>query len=422
MEGQGSGWLLKGSSGARLHQWCAGAAAITLLALIVRQPLLALLAFAVTLALGAALIWRRYGLRQLHYARSFSRTRAFPGEEVTLEITLENAKLLPLPWLEVEDEFPSELEFPGLELDISALPKVGIFRTIFSIRPYERVRRRYRITCTKRGRHRFGPANLSTGDIFGFASSHQEFAGTDYLVVYPRVRPVTEFGLPAKQPFGDDKPVRALTEDPMRFNGVRPYVPGDLPRRIHWRASARTGDLQSKQFEPSATPVLAIFLDVNTFEFFWEGLDTDLLELAISATASVAAHGLDERRQVGLYVNAPLHGGEHAVRIPPSRHPDQLRRMLEALALLIPHTGNRIENLIGAEARRLPWGATIVVVTGNVTTGLEETLARLFRAGHAITLLTFGGRALELPSRPGLAVYTFTREHADDPNAAFQLA
>jgi uncharacterized protein (DUF58 family) len=419
---EGSGWLLKGGSGARLGQYCGVAAVVTLAALIFRQPLLALLAFAVTLALGTALIWRRYGLRELRYSRSFSQSRAFPGEEVTLEITLENAKILPLPWIEVEDEFPSELAFPGLDLDISSLPKVGIFRTIFSIRPYERVRRRYRVTCSRRGRHRFGPANLSTGDIFGFASSHQEFEQTDYLVIYPRVRPVSEFGLPAKQPFGDDKPVRALMEDPMRFNGVRPYTPGDLPRRIHWRASARTGDLQSKQFEPSATPVVALFLDVNTFEHFWEGLDTDLLELAISAAASLAAHGLDERRQVGLYVNAPLHGGEHAVRIPPSRHPDQLRRMLEALALLIPHTGNRIENLISAESRHLPWGATIVVVTGNVTKGLEETLARLFRAGHAITLLTFGGRELELINRPGLALYEFKREHADDPSAAFQLA
>ena len=168
--------------------------------------------------------------------------------------------------------------------------------------------------------------------------------------------------------------------------------------------------------------MLALFLDVNTFEHFWEGLDSDLLELAISATASLAAQGIDERRQVGLYVNAPLHGGEHAVRIPPSRHPDQLRRILEALAQLIPHTGNRIENLISAESRHLPWGATIVVVTGNVTKGLEETLARLFRSGHAITLLTFGGQKLGLPSRPGLAVYAFKREHADDPTAAFQLA
>ncbi|HEX7103303.1 MAG TPA: DUF58 domain-containing protein, partial [Nitrolancea sp.] len=216
---EGSGWQLKGGSGARLGQWCTAGAVITLGALIIRQPLIALLAFAVTLALAAALIWRRYGLRQVRYSRAFSETRGFPGDEITVEITLENAKVLPLPWLEVEDEFPNELEFPGTHLDVSTLPKVGIFRTIFSIRPYERVRRRYRIVCTRRGRHRFGPAMLSTGDIFGFASSHQAFEGTDYLVVYPRVRPVTEFGLPAKQPFGDSKPLRRLIEDPLQISG-----------------------------------------------------------------------------------------------------------------------------------------------------------------------------------------------------------
>jgi uncharacterized protein (DUF58 family) len=422
VEGEGSGWQLKGGSGARLSQWCGVGVVVTLVALVIRQPLIALLAFAVSLALAAALIWRRYGLRQIRYSRSFSDTRAFPDDEIVLEITLENAKVLPLPWLEVEDEFPDELEFPGLSLDLSTLPKVGIFRTIFSIRPYERVRRRYRVVCTRRGRHRFGPVRLSTGDIFGFASSSQEFEGNDYLVIYPRVRPVTEFGLPAKQPFGDDKPLRRLLEDPLQISGVRPYVPGDAPKRIHWRASARTGELQSKQYEPTATPVMAVFLDVNTFEHFWEGLNTDLLELAISAAASIVAHGLDERRQVGLYVNAPLHGGERSVRISPSRHPDQLRRVLEALALLIPHTGNRIEALIAAESRHIPRGATIVVVTGNVTKGLEETLARLFRAGHAITLLAFGDHVPDLPSRPGLAVYSFAKENVDDPHAAFQLA
>jgi len=53
---------------------------------------------------------------------------------------------------------------------------------------------------------------------------------------------------------------------------------------------------------------------------------------------------------------------------------------------------------------------------------LEETLARLFRAGHAITLLAFGEHVPDLPSRPGLAVYSFAKDKVDDPHAAFQLA
>jgi uncharacterized protein (DUF58 family) len=389
----------------RGRDWLIAAGVIALIALLLRQPLLVLLAGAVMLTIGLVLLWQKYGLVRVRYERSFSRSRAFPGEEVTLEITVENAKLLPMPWLEIEDEMPLSLEYPGFELQTSNLPNVGILHTYFTAGPYERVRRRYRVACPRRGYHRFGRVRLTTGDVFGFTSIEEERDTGDYLLVYPRVVPVVELGLPPKQPFGDERPLRPLMEDPMRFRGVRPYAPGDPPRHIHWRASARTGDLQSKQFEPSALPTLAMFLDVNTFERFWEGLDPERLELAIAAAASLAAHGLEEGRQVGLYVNAPLaRGGARTVRLAPGRHPSQLGRILDALALLIPHTGNRVEALLAEEARRLPWGATVVVLTGYVTSGLEEELARLHRTGHAVTLVAFG-RAPELPDRPGFRVY-----------------
>ncbi|MDI3340786.1 MAG: DUF58 domain-containing protein [Sphaerobacter sp.] len=398
-----------------------GAAALFVAAALLRQPLLALLAMAVVLTVGVAVLWRRYGLRQVRYTRGFSRARAFPGGEVLLEITVENAKLLPLPWLEVEDQFPEGLGFPDLALEPTSTPKVAVFRTVFAARPYERVRRRYRVVCARRGYYRFGPARLRTGDVFGFAARSEAREDVDALIVYPRVLPVTAFGLPAKQPFGDERPAKPLLEDPLRIAGVRPYMPGDHPRRVHWRATARTGALQAKQYEPSATPTLAIFLDVNTFEHFWQGIDPEALELAISAAASLAAHGLAERRQVGLYVNTPLARGERSVRLAPSRHPSQLGKILEALALLIPSTGFRVEALLASEARRLPWGATVVVVTGYVTPALEETLTRLHRAGHTVTLLAFGDRAPDLPSRPGFSVYRFGPEVSLERMAAFRL-
>jgi uncharacterized protein (DUF58 family) len=212
-------------------------------------------------------------------------------------------------------------------------------------------------------------------------------------------------------------------EDPLRFSGVRPYTPGDLPRRIHWRASARTGELQSKQFEPGALATLAIFLDVNTFERFWEGLDPQRLERAISATASLAAHGLEARRQVGVYANAPVPGRQRLLRIPPGRAPGQLARILEALALVVPYTGNRVEAMIALESRRLPWGSTIVVVTGYVTEGLESSLAALHRAGHAITLVSFSEQPTRLRSRPGFTVYQLGEEVAGgEPLAQLTLA
>ncbi|MEX2425952.1 MAG: DUF58 domain-containing protein [Thermomicrobiaceae bacterium] len=405
----------------RGRNWLIGAVVIALVAILLRQVLIALLAAAVAMTIGLVLLWQRNGLTRVTYTRSFSRTRAFPGEEVTLEITVENAKILPLPWLEVVDELPKALEFPDSKLEPSSLPNMHVMRSFLNIGPYERVRRRYRVICPRRGFHGFGHTYLKTGDIFGFSSIEKRFDRKDAMIVYPQIVPVTELGLPPKQPFGDERPIRPLVEDPLRFRGVRPYSPGDSPRHIHWRATARTGAVQSKQFEPSSLPTLAMFLDVNTFEHFWEGLDPERLELAISATASLAAHGLDIGRQVGLYVNAPMARGERTIRIGPSRHPSQLRRILDALAMVILHTGNRVETLIAEEARRMPWGATVVVITGRVTEGLEDELARLHRSGHAITLIAFGTRP-DLAERPGFRVHWLGEEVTLEGLAELQLA
>src|SRR2546422_5695696 len=67
------------------------------------QPLLIVVGLSVLLVIGATDIWYTYCLRHLHYQRQFSEQRVLFGEEVTLSLTVENAKLLPLPWLEVED-------------------------------------------------------------------------------------------------------------------------------------------------------------------------------------------------------------------------------------------------------------------------------------------------------------------------------
>ena len=91
------------------------------------------------------------------------------------------------------------------------------------------------------------------------------------ILVYPRIVPVTELGLPAQHPFGDHRSSRRLVEDPMRLMGSRDYSQGDNFRFIHWKATARQQKLQTKVFEPSATRPLAIFLNMQTSPLYhWE--------------------------------------------------------------------------------------------------------------------------------------------------------
>src|SRR5712692_9886179 len=92
-----------------------GTATLTLLSLLLIVSLLAhqaplfLLALALLLASGLSRIWERYCLTGLEYRRSFSRARVEFGDTIELEIEIVNRKLLPLSWLEIEDELPVEL-------------------------------------------------------------------------------------------------------------------------------------------------------------------------------------------------------------------------------------------------------------------------------------------------------------------------
>jgi uncharacterized protein (DUF58 family) len=376
-----------------INRWLWIAAGVALLALLIDQPLLIGLAILLALVTGSAWLWQRFGLSALHYERTLSVTHANFGEAVELEITVENRKPLPLVWLDVQDQFPDALPVVGVKLESALMPRRAIFRTVFDIRPYERVRRHYTIVAAARGWYQFGPVLLQTGDPLGLVKTSDEVRGVVELVVHPEIKSLASFGLPAELPLGERKPHRPLIEDPFTVDGIRPYAAGDTPRQLNWRASARTGELQSKRYEKRTTPSLQIMLDANTFERFWEGQDTALLERAISLAASVASHALDRGYQVGLSANAPPAGSGTNLRVGSSANRRQLGRILDGLARLVGGTGSRIERVIAEETRSLPWGASVVVVSPNVTEGLQLALLALSRRGVRPVLLSCGNAA-----------------------------
>jgi uncharacterized protein (DUF58 family) len=141
-----------------------GAAALLVLgALFFNQAL-----FGLGLVLSAALFvawgWARWCLSNLTIQRRFSHTRAFWGEEVTMDHVFVNNKPLPLPWLVVEDQFPSTLKLLPPAQAHKALPGKMSFTTVFSLGWYERLTRHYRLLCQARGEHDFGPIDIRSGD------------------------------------------------------------------------------------------------------------------------------------------------------------------------------------------------------------------------------------------------------------------
>ena len=354
------------------------------------------------LSQGLAWFWSRWALRGVEYQRTIRPERVFAGEATELTLSVANHKLLPLPWLQVEDQVPARLEYEAAPLSPSHQPLVRLLTRVTALGWFERVRWRYRVRCPARGYFPFGGVRLRAGDPFGLYPSQEERPKRDHVIVYPRALSLAQLGLPSRKPFGEVRGLERIYEDPSRIIGLRDYRPTDAMKRIDWMATARRQTLQARVYESTLTLQVVIALNVDTFPFSWQGTDTAALEAAISAAASLARVAVEQRLQVGLIANGSLVESDQPVRIAPSRHPQQLVHILEALATVTPMATVPFDRLLAVEGSRLPWGVTVVVITAVMTGAIAQALAALRQRGFRVSLVPAGGRSMEPPPGVGL--------------------
>ncbi|HZU87094.1 MAG TPA: DUF58 domain-containing protein, partial [Anaerolineaceae bacterium] len=228
----------------------------------------------------------------------------------------------------------------------------------------------------------------------------------DYLTVFPALLEASPLHFNADDPFGDRQARRTLFDDPNRPMGVRPYQPGDSFRHVHWAATARTGSLQVRVFQPVSSRVMMMCMNVATDPKPWLNVDTELLEYIIRLTATMACQGVENGYAVGLLSNGYLAQADQPFNIPPNRSPGQLALLLESLAAVTSFTTTSFENYLATSLPRVQYGTTLVVVSALVTEELCQTLLRLKRYRTYTTLISLqqeppptlpGIRTLHLP-------------------------
>jgi len=368
--------------------WFEMAALLIIVGLIVREQAIFALAASILTVIPVAWWWKEISLRGVTYERHLDKRRTFPGEHVDMTVRITNRKLVPLSWLEISDEIPMSLPLEQGLLMPTHAPRMGSLDHVVSLRWYERISRNYRLLCTKRGIYNLGRVHLRSGDLFTLFEEAEERQADERLIVFPRIWTLADLGLPSKELFGERKAHRRLIEDPLRTVGVRDHRPEDGMRRIHWKATAHRGDLQVRVFEPTATLDLVILLNVTTFEHHWQGVLPKLLEQTIEVAGSIAAWALGQRYKVGLVTNGCLVHSDQPARVPPGRSPEQLAAILEMLAGVTSFATASISRVLLRESPRLPWGATLVVVTAIVTDRLAEIMVNLRDAGRRLALIS----------------------------------
>jgi uncharacterized protein (DUF58 family) len=141
---------------------------------------------------------------------------------------------------------------------------------------------------------------------------------------------------------------------------------------------------------------------VLTLPHYWEGTDPELLEYLVRVAATIAKRGLEDGYRVGLISNTCLSHADQPFRVPPGRSPAQLSHLLQALAGATPFVTNSFDRFLISEAPRLPYGATLVIITGLMDEATAESVLRLRRTGRRVTLLYFGQK--RPPAMPGVEI------------------
>ncbi|MFD9501587.1 DUF58 domain-containing protein [Streptomyces sp. NPDC060035] len=229
-------------------------------------------------------------LHRTHYrvagSRRLSPSRVPTGSEARVHLRMDNLSRLPTGLLMLQDRVPYVLgPRPRFVLD---RVEAGGKREVS-----------YRVRSDLRGRYPLGPLQLRLSDPFGMCELTRSFSAYDTLVVIPRTETLPTLKLAGEASGYGDGRQRSLAlagEDDIIPRG---YRHGDDMRRVHWRSTARYGELMVRREEQPQRARCTVLLDTRRIAYRGAGPDS-AFEWAVSAAASVLVHMLERGFAVRL--------------------------------------------------------------------------------------------------------------------------
>ena len=322
--------------------------------------------------------WLRRVIEKVHLKRNFT-DRAFVGEEIDIEVLVQNHSRLPALYLQFEEDTPPELS--GTQLA----------QQVISVQGRKEGRIRYKLRTHKRGLYAVGPARVISGDLLGLVKEQRKVLQPSPITIYPRVLPLDRLGLPMQAPLGNLKHKNPIFEDPSRVIGKREYQPGDPFRRIDWKSTASSGTLQTRVYQPSIDLNTTIFLDLDK-RSYQDRNRYQANEFAIVVAASLVNWIIEQKQSVGFITNGadPLATNGRLQIVPPQKGQPQLMEVLEVLARIDANEEIPLIPMLQQGAGGLSWGTTVMIITGQVKTTLLEALLPMQRKGLNPVLISCG--------------------------------
>ncbi|MET9301632.1 MULTISPECIES: DUF58 domain-containing protein [Micromonospora] len=312
--------------------------------------------------LAAAYVGRsRY---KLACNRSLEPHRVPVGASSRVVLRLQNLSRLPTGTLLLEDRLPYAL---------GSRPRVVLER----LGAHQASSVAYTVRADVRGRYEVGPLVIRLTDPFGLCELTRSFPSTDHLTVIPQVTPLPSVRLPGEYAGSGDSRARSVAVHGEDDAATREYRRGDDLRRVHWKSTARTGELMVRREEQPWESRATVVLDTRAGGHRGEG-PTASFEWAVSAAASIAVHLREAGYKLrlvtgnGADVGATEAGGEGL--------------LLDHLADVHLDRRGEITTLV-QQVRQRADGGLIIALLGTLGTAEAELLAGL--RGNGATCVAF---------------------------------
>lgn len=355
------------------------AAISVLTALFTGRAIIFSIAWLVGALLLLARLWTWQSLRGIALRRRTRSRRSQVGRVFRESFSLRATSWLPKLWMEIHDHST----LPGHRASHVAPSLLG--------------KREYswaaETVCAARGEFLLGPVTVITSDPFGLFQSPRRLGTTEALIVYPRVVDVRHVLLPVGYLSGGDAQRQITRQITTNASSIREYVPGDSMNRIHWRSTARLGDLMVKEFEINPLVDIWLFADFSAKSAYDDGsirraspggvimqtssqVPPATEEYAVVIAASLAKRFLDDQRVVGFGAYSP---NRHFVL--PDRGDRQLAMILSALAVAHCTSEMSLREMLSLETMQFTRGTTLIIITSSLDTGWIAEAQVLQRRG-----------------------------------------
>lgn len=333
------------------------------------------------------------------------------GSNIPICLEVTNNGKWPVGWLLVEDLVP-RWAMAGRQ---STMNIDGDRLSVLRLAPGQTKTLEYTIRCHRRGYFQIGPTVLETGDFLGLFRRYRVGTQPQYVTVLPAVESLSGYDIASRRPIGEIKMRDNIMDDPTRLRGIRRWQPGDPMRSVHWAATARTGVLHSKIYEPSSIAGATVVLDLHQSS---NPISNEPMrgDLAVTTAASIAAAIHDLGEPFALVTNGRdaadrirLDGwqGDHRVRgkaaiqgqmaaksdrmrpviIKPDRGPVHLKDFVRRLARLELTDGLTLPKLLAESESQISRETTLLVILQSCDEATASSIIGMSRRGWEVAVI-----------------------------------